>query len=440
MSKRVKITAWLLAGIVLLIVVAAIAVSIFFDPNDYKREVSSLVKDRTGRELAIDGDIALEFFPKLGVSAERLALANAEGFGPAPFATIGRVQVRVELLPLIRKELRMDALSIQGLALNLIKSESGKNNWDDLKRGQEKSGKDAGALTLGGLDVKNASVTWDDRSTGKRFTLQPLNISTGALAPNTDIDFDLGGDLSSAQLKAQIEAHGIINPDPDSARYQLRLLQAAAVIEGENFPENIDIQLTVNSATLQAQTLTIGTFRLAGAGLAVEGELKGNEIFDKPSANGTLKIAPFDPRDVMRRLGVKPPRTADANVLSSAALSAEVASSPDSGSLRKLTLQLDDSTLTGDIAVKNFSKPVATFALNVDSIDLDRYRVSDSKTGTRDSKTNPSRAKRPKSGRSGDLLSLDALEGQNIQGTLRIGKLKVAGEQTENFVIRVDTR
>jgi len=57
---------------------------------------------------------------------------------------------------------------------------------------------------------------------------------------------------------------------------------------------------------------------------------------------------------------------ADATVLRRGALSPEVASSSDSASLRKLTLQLDDSTLTGDIAVKNFSKPAATFSLNVD--------------------------------------------------------------------------
>lgn len=427
MARAIKIIGWVLASIVLLIVIAAIAITILFNPNDYKPEVSAWVKDKTGRELAIDGDIDLDFFPGLGVSAGQLALANAEGFGPAPFATVERVQVKVELLPLIRKELRMDALSIQGLALNLVKDQSGKTNWADLNRGQQQSGKDAGALTLGGLDITNANLTWDDRGAGKVYALERLNISTGALAPNTDIDFDVDGDLSSAQLNARIQVHGVINPEPDNARYQLRNLQAAAAISGERFPEGIDLQLTVNSATLQAQALTIEAFKLAGAGLAVEGGLQG-KMLDEPLASGTLKIAPFNPRDVMRRLGVKPPQTADSKVLSSAALSAEIASSLDSASLRELTLQLDESTLTGEISVKNFSKPAATFKLDIDNIDLDRYRITETKTA------------KAKPGKGGDLLPLDALEGQNIQGRLRIGKLKVAGEQTKDFVIRVDTR
>ncbi|MDQ3196242.1 MAG: AsmA family protein [Pseudomonadota bacterium] len=425
MSKGLKIVARVLAAIVVLIVVSVAAVSIFFDPNDYKPEVSSWVKDKTGRELTIGGDIDLEFLPRLGVSAEQLALGNAEGFGPAPFATVERVQVRVELLPLIKKELQMDALSIHGLALSLIKDKAGKTNWDDLKRRQPKSGKDAGALTLGGLDIRNASLTMDDRGTGKLHTLERLNIGTGALAPKTDIDFDIDGTLSSAPLNARIEVRGVINPDPDSAYYQLRKLLAAAEIKGGNLPDSVDLKLAVDSATLQAEMLTIESFKLAGAGLVAEGELQG-KVGDEPSASGTLKIAPFNPRDVMQRLGMKPPQTADAKVLSRAALSAEIDSSPDSLKMSDLTLQLDDSTLTGGIAVSNFSKPAATFALKVDSIDLDRYRAPEKKSA--------------KPGKGSDMLPLDGLEGRNIRGTLRIGKLKVAGEQTTDFVIRVDTR
>jgi Uncharacterized protein involved in outer membrane biogenesis len=63
MGKLIKI----LVGLVLMIVVAAIALPMVIDPNDYREEIQAAVKDKTGRDLAINGDLSLSVFPWIGV-------------------------------------------------------------------------------------------------------------------------------------------------------------------------------------------------------------------------------------------------------------------------------------------------------------------------------------------------------------------------------------
>ena len=59
MTRAPKIIAWTIAGIVAIFVLAAIAFRLFFDPNDFREDIASAVKESTGRELVIEGEIEL---------------------------------------------------------------------------------------------------------------------------------------------------------------------------------------------------------------------------------------------------------------------------------------------------------------------------------------------------------------------------------------------
>ena len=67
-------------GIAALLVIAAILISFLFDPNDYRDRIAEEVRQETGRELAIEGDLELTFFPWLAVNIGRTTLGNAPGF------------------------------------------------------------------------------------------------------------------------------------------------------------------------------------------------------------------------------------------------------------------------------------------------------------------------------------------------------------------------
>ena len=55
-----KIIRWLLGSFITLLVLliaAVIVLPLVIDPNDYRDQISSLVKEKTQRELSIDGDL-----------------------------------------------------------------------------------------------------------------------------------------------------------------------------------------------------------------------------------------------------------------------------------------------------------------------------------------------------------------------------------------------
>ena len=66
MKKLIKIIAGIVVVAIVLIGGLIAFVALTFDPNDYKQEVVDAVKEQTGRDLTIEGDIGLTFFPGWG--------------------------------------------------------------------------------------------------------------------------------------------------------------------------------------------------------------------------------------------------------------------------------------------------------------------------------------------------------------------------------------
>ena len=64
MNKTLK---YLLTGFITLVVLVIVLMTYFaitFNPNDYKQQIIHLVKEKKQRELVIEGDIKLSFWPK----------------------------------------------------------------------------------------------------------------------------------------------------------------------------------------------------------------------------------------------------------------------------------------------------------------------------------------------------------------------------------------
>ena len=89
MGGLLKKLLYIVVGIAAFFVLAAIAVSLFFDPNDYRDQIAEEVRRETGRELVIEGDLGLSVFPRFGIDIGRTTLGNAPGFGSEPFLSFG---------------------------------------------------------------------------------------------------------------------------------------------------------------------------------------------------------------------------------------------------------------------------------------------------------------------------------------------------------------
>jgi len=223
LKKTLKILAILIGGLLALLIVGAVALSLLFDPNDYKGKIIEVVKDKTGRELRIEGKLGWSFFPWIGIETGRLELGNAPGFGKDPFARIDGAGAKVKLLPLLRKHVIVDTVFLDGLKLNLAKNAAGKTNWDDLTKpsAAEKAAektipeKEAGigGISIHKIDIRKADITWNDQASGARYAARNLNLQTGKIIVGEPVDVRLALDLEGGQppvrksldLKSRIE-------------------------------------------------------------------------------------------------------------------------------------------------------------------------------------------------------------------------------------------
>src|SRR5690606_2693164 len=119
-----------IAGLVIAFVAAT------FDPNDYKDRIVQAVQQRTGRTLVLEGDIALSLFPSIGAKIGRASLSEPQS--TKQFAAVESAVVAVKLLPLLPREVIVDAVALRGLRLNIERDRSGRLNFEDLTRSADR--------------------------------------------------------------------------------------------------------------------------------------------------------------------------------------------------------------------------------------------------------------------------------------------------------------
>jgi len=242
--KALKYVLYAIAGLIVLLVVVVGIVAATFDPNAYKPQIVQMVKEKTGRTLAIQGDIGLKIFPKIGAAVGKTTLSERDS--DKEFAGVDAVQVYLALLPLLSKQVVVDEVRIDGLRANLIKLNDGKTNFSDLAgggaRAVEKSEvpKPAAAprdspppqqavkLDINGIRVTRSRVTWRDETNGNDLAVEVAQLKTGRLADRTPSPVELDVTVKGVKPKADLQAKltGTLTFDLRAQEYSFKGLNA----------------------------------------------------------------------------------------------------------------------------------------------------------------------------------------------------------------------
>lgn len=368
--------------IVLVLAVAALAAIPFVvDPNDYKDEIATQVEKATGRQLTIQGDIGLSVFPWIALELGQLSLSNASGFKADSFAQVNSAQIRIKLLPLLKKELEMDTVVLDGLVLNLETDKDGNTNWQDLakpdaaaeadiKEAAPESAKDAppalAAISIAGVQLSNANILWSDASKGENYQLRNLNLETDPLVPGEPTALQMDFDLISAkpEAKAHITLASKVMVDVGKQLYQLNDLQLTTLAEGKELPvDKVNITLNADiAADMARELITLREFSVdtiaSNAEQEVTAELTGEVDANLGSQLYTVKDLSVDGNITSPTLpGGK------AALKLSAELSADLAK--QTLSLADLAVQLQDLMLSGNIDARDILAEKPAFNGNI---------------------------------------------------------------------------
>ncbi len=382
MKRVLKLLGIVVGAVVVLFVVVGVVVSLVFDPNDYKDEITAAVQNATGRELTLDGDLELALFPTIRIAMGSATLSNAPGFGDQPMARIGNAELRVALLPLLKQSIRIHEARLAGLELNLARDRRGANNWQDLggRSGTAAAPADGGggeapsALELGvdAIEIENARVVFNDAATGNRWELADFGMTAEAFGVGERFPLHMQFKLAGADVAVAVDADMQATLALADNAYRLDELAVTLDGSGEGWPGGpSQAKLTFESlaANLANETLELSGLTLDFLGITMAGSLSGQKVLSDLALTGAVEIRPFVPREVLERFGVDV-QTADASVLTRASAKANLLYNSRQVGLRDMQLMLDDSTLTGRVALEGER---LAYDLAVDDINVDRY-------------------------------------------------------------------
>ncbi len=195
--RALRIIGIVVGCIVVVLIAAVIALQLLVHPNDYKGRIQAAVLSSTGRQLSLPGNIHLAIFPALAVQFGPATLGNPPGFpSTQPFASIQRASLRVRLLPLLRRQLQVGRVEIDGLDLRLLKNAQGQGNWSMPagKTAAPAAQSPGSQISLGGIagvTVKDSRVSYQD------MVFDHVSVNLGHVATGVPIPVKWNLDLTT---------------------------------------------------------------------------------------------------------------------------------------------------------------------------------------------------------------------------------------------------
>ncbi|MBT8134449.1 MAG: AsmA family protein, partial [Gammaproteobacteria bacterium] len=385
--------------LLVLVFIALLAFAATFDANNYKPQIIEQVEKATGRTFTIDGDINLSVFPWVGLKVESVSLGNEQGFKAAQFAAIKQLDVKVNVLPLLRKEVEINTIRLHGLNVSLEVANNSSNNWSSLAQTEadedDMEGKTAapeatqqpvaekeGALPLASLRVEgfefvDAMISYDDRSSNTSAKVSELNLTTSAIAFDEPIDVKFAARVENSQpaIDTRLEMSTQLSFDKELTTYTLRDLVFTIIANANEFipqQETIEVRSSID-VSMDDQRILLKQLQLSALGTTTLADITVSQFMQAPVIQGGIEVQPFNAREVAKRVAVELPVMAKADALHHVAIKTNIKLQGEKLLANNFNLALDDSTLSGWLHVTDIAKQQLRYDLSFDQLNINDY-------------------------------------------------------------------
>ena len=453
-----------------------------FNPNDYKDYIIKLVKEKKERTLTIEGDISLSFWPKIGANLGKVAVSEHQS--DKEFASVNSVKVALAVMPLLKKELVVDTVYVDGAKANIVKYKDGTTNFDDLLSKDEEESQIK--FDVDGVNVTNSAVKYTDEGTDAQYNVTEFNMHSGhiALAEPVDLETDFKVTANKPELVANVKLQGNFLVDPKTKHFKAKGLDSH--ITGDMLGgKNVDIKASGDVEAKPEQT----EFLVDSLKFVASGDFSGSKqtidlnapaltiLKDEVSSKKiTVSLSQDKAGDTLKANMVLADMKGSPKALQSSGITGDLAmvqgkrtvtgtfASPFSGNVEslifdlpklvgkldvkdpslpngsmsgsfnlgalfdikkelvnsKFNLAIAETKLVGDVNVANFKTPNIKFNLNADKLDLNKLLPKSSAAAKSDSKS---------SNKPADLSALKnlLLDGKLSVGSILYDKYRVSG-------------
>lgn len=435
-----KLLLKILSGLIALVLILVLGFAFTFDANDYKQNLVTLVKEKTGRTLSVPGDISLSLFPWIGLELGKVELSNAKGFEKKPFIKIDHLQVRAKLLPLLRQQLEADTLKVKGLTLNLAKNKEGISNWADLvqenkthtKAEKQKTEpannpmKLLGVFALNGIEINQAQFNWHDQQLKQKMAVNDVELNIGKIKSGTIIPFHTQFHFEQKDLETTINLQSGIKFSPDFKLFTFHNTQLDSDTKlaalKKRLPATILSQLI--HLDLHKKTARSQNIKFISNDVILNTQFRAKDVLNQPVINAKLNLEPVNPRTLAKSFDTVLPPMSDKNALTKFHTEFDVEGSTKKLLLSNIAMQLDDTKITGKATLPFSSAP--TVQMDVDVINIDRYLAKPAPTEKENKKEDTNKNIDPV------LIPLALLTQVDVTAALKIQTLQIKNTHWKN--------
>lgn len=501
MKKILKYALLGLAAVILIVVGVVSYFMATFNPNDYKPQIIQAVKDKQQRVLKLDGDIKLTIFPSIGAKVDNISLSEYKSdkeFAAIGSARVSLALIPLFSKQLVVSEVGVSGVK---LAIVKFKDGTS-NLDDLLKKPESKeevqpevAAKPAAAIQfdIAGVKIEKTDLSYRDESTGAQYTLKDLNLQTGRIAngvpgkikleatiqsnkPKLDIATQLQATLTFNLEKNTYQVEGLdfqakglvldisnllvtvtgdASANIDTMEFTAKKLAVAAkgMKGNDNFDTKLDVpafnfskdkvaaeKLMLNAslngevgqvlAMLTLQDMQGNAQSFKSGGLVLDVDLKQPEQAFKLKVSTPLAGSTEAKQINLSNLVLALSATGDK--LPGKSISSEMKGSVQlDGRRESVQLNLAGGLLQSQVkikfALKGFTEPAIRFDVDVDQFDADLYLPKKKAEAVAKAEPVPE-----------EPFDLSALQKLNLQGSLRIGALKVANVKSSK--LRIDIK
>ncbi len=368
-AESVRIAKWtaiVVGSLLLLLVGTAFVMTSVIDPNRYRGKIEGIVGDLSGRPFVIEGNLEITWFPWLGVRMGRAHLddrlevagkrpeigggrANAAGL---PILEWESVAVAAKVWPLLRGQVVVDRIRLQGPRIHLRRDVRGHGNWEDwgpagAGRNPPSSVGQRSPPQIAGIEIRDGTVDYVDEVSGLQVNL-------------SGVELDVGEWLTGRPL-------------PVHARF---------LVHTESLPaKGVWVDVDAAELAVRQEPLAIAAPKISMK--VADAQIDGNFTYGQTadahvSARGSVAVHGSSLRKLASDLALDQTMPHDPTTLGAFELTGEWSYVDGSIAAKPLGVKLDGVNFTGWVERTAAPPAMWGFELHGDRIDLGRYVNVDS--------------------------------------------------------------
>jgi uncharacterized protein involved in outer membrane biogenesis len=193
--------------LIIAIMVAAYVILSTYDYNKFKPHIAKTVEDATGRKLTLAGDIDLDVGLSPTLVVEDVSFQNATWGSRPELAKLERVEIQIELLPLILKRIALKRIILVSPDILIETDSSGKSNLDfeaqDGRESQEHKDKRKARFPKVALlqaFIKDSLITFKDGNSAKTYVLTGQSLKSTSKDYHSPLKVEFKGTLNDIPL------------------------------------------------------------------------------------------------------------------------------------------------------------------------------------------------------------------------------------------------